>query len=372
MSIKPKSSKTIVPAPGSAEEVFTQMIAGCEALWRETHLESLVTRTIKLLRSNFNIPAFALLRLRIDELGGGLDVEPSTINDVDGFDAEMLRDIVHQLKHIDLKSYDYAEGINHLEVRDAGVNFALLGDPQFDWFGLVWADLPRPKSSGEEPDAQPSVQLSAEIAVDFLVKQLQTTCRWFTRFTETQTLLHIDDLTGLYNHRYLELSLDREIKRAQRYNSSFCLLFIDLDDFKPVNDQHGHLAGSQVLREVSVILKQTVRDVDLVFRYGGDEFVILLIESEAKAGYKTALRIRDRIQATKFEVQPGRFAQVTSSIGVAAFPEHGSEKERLLAKADECMYESKRNGKNRVVLVGAPLASATPAPSEDVNPWYQK
>lgn len=347
------------------------MIAGCEALWRETHLESLVTRTIKLLRGNFNIPAFALLRLRVDEAASGLEVEPSTITDVDGFDTVVLREIVNQLKQIDLKSYDYAEGINHLEVKDTGVNFALLGDPQFDWFGLVWADLSS-GSEGETGTTTPSVQVSAEIAVDFLVKQLQTTCRWFTRFTETQTLLHIDDLTGLYNHRYLELSLDREIKRAQRYNSSFCLLFIDLDDFKPVNDQHGHLAGSQVLREVSHILKQTVRDVDLVFRYGGDEFVILLIESEAKAGYKTALRIRDRIQGTKFEVQPGRFAQVTSSIGVAAFPEHGTEKERLLAKADECMYESKRSGKNRVVLVGSPLASATPAPSEDANPWYQK
>ncbi len=367
MNIKPKSTKTLVAAPGSPEAVFTQMIAGCEALWRETHLESLVTRTIKLLRSNFSIPAFALLRLETSEEGQGIEAVP--IKDVAEFDSRILQEITAQLKLIDLKSYDYTEGINHLEVEDKGVNFALLGDPMHEWYGLVWEDL---SLSGPSSEASDSLHASAEIAVDFLVKQLQTTCRWFSRFTETQTLLHIDDLTGLYNHRYLELSLERELKRAQRYNSSFCLLFIDLDDFKPINDQHGHLAGSQVLREVASILKLTVRDVDLVFRYGGDEFVVLLIESDAKAGYKTAQRIREKIQQTNFEVAPGRFAQLTSSIGVAAFPEHGVEKDRLLAMADECMYESKRNGKNRVVLVGTPLNAATPVTNEESQAWQEK
>lgn len=374
MTIKPKSNKPIVANPGSPEAVFAQMIAGCEALWRETHLESLVTRTIKLLRSNFQIPAFALLRLEPGD-ASGLDVIHLPIGDVLDFEPQILSELIAQLKQIDLKSYDYTEGINHLEVQGHGINFALLGDPLHEWYGLTWEDLPA--FENEDDQVQRSLHTSAEIAVDFLVKQLQTTCRWFSRFTETQTLLHIDDLTGLYNLRYLELSLEREIKRAQRYNSSFCLLFIDLDDFKPINDQHGHLAGSQVLREVGLILKQTVRDVDLVFRYGGDEFVVLLIESDAKAGFKTAQRIRERIQQTNFEVAgqgstPNRYAQVTSSIGVAAFPEHGLEKDRLLSMADECMYESKRNGKNRVVLVGANQNAATPVVNEDSQIWLQK
>ncbi len=359
MSIKPKPIRTLVTQPGSAEDVFTRMIAGCEALWRETHLESLVLRTIKLLCTSFHLPAFGLVRIHAQDASLQLEDVSMADEGIGAFSADLFADVLQQLRQIDLKSYDYTDGINHVEVRGLGINFVLLGDPQFDWYALIWQDF---SADGES-------QRSAEIAVDFLVKQLQTTCRWFTRFSETQTLLHLDDLTGLYNYRYLELSIDREIKRAQRYNSSFSLLFIDLDDFKPINDQYGHLAGSQALQEVAKILKATVRDVDLVFRYGGDEFVVLLIESDAKAGFKTAQRIRERIQSMRLEVQPGRFAQVTASIGVAAFPEHGTEKDRLLSLADECMYESKRHGKNQVVLVGVPIPKSTPAP--DDSTWRQ-
>lgn len=370
MAIKPKSIRRFTVSPGSSEEVFTQMVAGCEALWRETHLESMVKRTMKLLQNNFGISDLSLLKLH----GNGDDLwaekVPLRLKMHHEWTKEEMDAIVAQFKRIPVQEADYGSGINHLDTGGLSLCFALLGDPVSEWYALIWTE---PKTQGEDNHSQ---NYSTELALDFMIKQLQTTCRWLTRFSETQTLLNMDDLTGLYNHRYLEQAIDREIKRAQRYDSSFCLLFIDLDDFKPINDKYGHLAGSQVLREVAQILKSTLRDVDLVFRYGGDEFVILLIESDARNGLKTAQRIRERIQYTGFSVGGGATAHVTASIGVAAFPEHAQEKERLLALADECMYESKRHGKNQVVLVGSPvivgnagLASDPPRETKEKGPW---
>jgi diguanylate cyclase (GGDEF)-like protein len=369
VAIKPKSIRRFTVSPGSSEEVFTQMVAGCEALWRETHLESMVKRTMKLLQNNFGISDLSLLKLH----GNGDDLwaekVPLRLKVHHEWTKAEMDAIVAQLGRIPVQEADYGSGINHLDTGGLSLCFALLGDPVSEWYALIWTE---PKTRGEDH----SQNYSTELALDFMIKQLQTTCRWLTRFSETQTLLNMDDLTGLYNHRYLEQAIDREIKRAQRYDSSFCLLFIDLDDFKPINDKYGHLAGSQVLREVAQILKSTLRDVDLVFRYGGDEFVILLIESDARNGLKTAQRIRERIQFTGFSVGGGATAHVTASIGVAAFPEHAQEKERLLALADECMYESKRHGKNQVVLVGSPilvgnagLASDSPRETKEKGPW---
>jgi diguanylate cyclase (GGDEF)-like protein len=309
----------------------------------------MVKRTMKLLQNNFGISDLALLKLH----GNGDDLwaekVPLRLKTTHEWTKTQLDAILAQWKRIPVQEADYTAGINYLESGGLNLCFAFLGDPVSEWYALIWTE-----KQGEADENQPQ-KYSTDLALDFIIKQLQTTCRWLTRFSETQTLLNMDDLTGLYNHRYLEQAIDREIKRAQRYDSSFCLLFIDLDDFKPINDKYGHLAGSQVLREVAQILKSTLRDVDLVFRYGGDEFVILLIESDARNGLKTAQRIRERIQHTGFSVGGGATAHVTASIGVAAFPEHAQEKDRLLALADECMYESKRHGKNQVVLVGNPV-----------------
>ncbi|HYX35446.1 MAG TPA: GGDEF domain-containing protein [Oligoflexus sp.] len=363
MAIKPKSIRRFTVSPGSSEEVFTQMVAGCEALWRETHLESMVKRTMKLLQNNFGIPDLSLLKLHGNGDDLWAELVPLRLKNAHIWPQKQLDAIVEQFKHMAVQEADYGSGINHLDTGGLSLCFALLGDPVNEWYVLIWTE---PSAEGEENQQR---NYSSDLALDFMIKQLQTTCRWLTRFSETQTLLHMDDLTGLYNHRYLEQAIEREIKRAQRYDSAFCLLFIDLDDFKPINDKHGHLAGSQVLREVAQILKSTLRDVDLVFRYGGDEFVILLIESDARNGLKTAQRIRERIQYTGFSVGNGATAHVTASIGVAAFPEHAQEKDRLLALADECMYESKRHGKNQVVLVGNPLLGTPPREMKDKDSW---
>ncbi|MBC7532813.1 MAG: GGDEF domain-containing protein [Oligoflexus sp.] len=356
MQTKPKPTPTLKARPGTTAEVFAKTLAGAEALWRETHIGSLIERTMQLFHKNFAVTTMALLKRTRDQ--------KSQLVKVPGFDAldyfndVRIKTIIGRLNQFqaNANANDYSEGVNSLQMEGRNVNFALLGDNDVETYVLFWLDTDRPAES-------------TDVAIDFLVRQLQNTYRWFSRMTETQTLLHLDDLTGLYNHRYMDVALDRETKRSLRYGSSFCLLFIDLDNFKPVNDNFGHLAGSQVLREVAAIIRATVRDVDLVFRFGGDEFVVILIEADSATGLRTANRIQERIEKAKFVVAKDAIAQVTSSIGVAAFPEHADEKERLIAIADECMYESKRRGKNQSFLAPTVASYSPPSPQKDQKVW---
>ncbi len=176
---------------------------------------------------------------------------------------------------------------------------------------------------------------------------------WCCRFRNSQELLYRDDLTNLYNYRYLEICLENEIKRVQRYQTAFSLLFIDLDSFKPINDSYGHLVGSNVLRQLARLLQFELRNVDSIFRYGGDEFVILLLEAEPNKATRVAERLRARIAAHDFAVGPQGTAKLTASIGIACCPTHSMEKEQLLQLADDCMYKSKRSGKNKVAMVAS-------------------
>lgn len=204
----------------------------------------------------------------------------------------------------------------------------------------------------EIPDHSMGQYDSFSIALlEYAVSSLQAEARWHRKMTRTESLLYVDDLTGLYNHRYLEISLENELRRADRFQNNFCLMFIDLDGFKPVNDQHGHLSGSSVLKQVADVIKDAVREIDIPIRYGGDEFVVLLLAATSTQGLLAAERVRRNIERTQFKVEDGGTTRVTASIGVAAYPEHGKDKEALLRIADESMYKSKKSGKNRVTIL---------------------
>jgi diguanylate cyclase (GGDEF)-like protein len=194
-------------------------------------------------------------------------------------------------------------------------------------------------------------QATAAALCDHAVRYVQNESRWHRKLDKTQALIYRDDLTGLYNMRYLEVVLESELRRAQRFPAQFCLLFIDLDGFKAVNDDHGHLSGSSVLKQVADVLRDAVREVDVPIRYGGDEFVVVLLGASPAKGYLAAERVRRRIEQKEFQVEDGGTARLTCSIGVAAYPEHGKDRETLLKVADETMYNSKRTGKNRVTIV---------------------
>ncbi len=182
----------------------------------------------------------------------------------------------------------------------------------------------------------------------FLQDQASLAFENAARFASARNLLYIDELTGLFNYRYLDLALERELKRAERYGSSVALLFIDLDLFKGVNDTYGHLIGSRVLGELGSLLKNSVRDVDLVIRYGGDEYTIILVETDAESASVVSERIRSTIENHVFLADDGFDIRLTACIGFACFPDDTRSKLELLEVADKAMYRGKFSGRNRV------------------------
>jgi len=168
------------------------------------------------------------------------------------------------------------------------------------------------------------------------------------RISDAERLSHTDDLTQLHNARYLRQFLVNETKRARRYNSNLATVFLDLDDFKQVNDLHGHLVGSHVLMEVASLILPSVRDTDCVVRYGGDEFVIILPETAIDEALRVAERIRAKLESHPFSGGRRLKLSLTASFGIAVFPQHASSPQQVIEAADRAMYESKAAGKNRV------------------------
>jgi len=165
---------------------------------------------------------------------------------------------------------------------------------------------------------------------------------------ETQKLACTDGLTGLYNHRQFKAMLREEMARAKRYRKKMTLLMIDLDDFKKFNDSQGHPEGDRVLAALGSTLRSTLRDSDISFRYGGEEFVALLPETGITAGLLAAQRIGEAVRENSRRLLADTYPQgVTVSVGVAAFPRDGEDEVSLLKVADDMLYRSKHQGKDR-------------------------
>lgn len=167
-------------------------------------------------------------------------------------------------------------------------------------------------------------------------------------FQRTEQLTITDDLTKLFNSRYLNLYLSREIKRCKRHGIPLSVIFLDLDGFKSVNDQYGHLAGSRTLTEVGAILGEAVRESDILARYGGDEFVAVLPETPASGALVIAERIRKSIESHAFLKDQGLEARISASFGISSYPDHALTPEGLIQKADQAMYRVKERDKNGI------------------------
>jgi diguanylate cyclase (GGDEF)-like protein len=165
----------------------------------------------------------------------------------------------------------------------------------------------------------------------------------------------IDPLTGLFNRTFFFAAVDREIARSARSNRGFCVLMMDLDELKTINDRHGHYFGDRVLNGVGEVIRSGVRKIDTAARYGGDEFVVLLPETDPTGAYVLAEKVR--IGVTELVIAgAGSELEASISVGVVSYPDDGRTSDELLISADQAMYASKRGGKNRVM--GFPIAVA--------------
>ncbi len=160
-------------------------------------------------------------------------------------------------------------------------------------------------------------------------------------------LAYLDGLTGIFNRRYFELRIMEEIERARRFGTGMSVVMADIDHFKQLNDDFGHLLGDEVLRQTSSLLQQQLRKIDVVCRYGGEEFAILLSQTNEQQAAAISEKLRRLIAEWQF---PGVPRSVTISAGVAAFPSHGKTRDEIIRAADAALYAAKQSGRNRVCI----------------------
>ena len=178
------------------------------------------------------------------------------------------------------------------------------------------------------------------------------------QLTQSRDLAMRDDLTKAYNRRFFETYLDEEIERARRYGSLFSIIFLDLDDLKKVNNLYGHLGGSRTLQEVAKRILAAVRAIDKVVRFGGDEFCIILPQTDQEQAIAVANRVRKSLTAGPFHLDDNIEISITASFGIATYPTHGRTKDDLIRQADAAMYRVKSTTKNAVGVADGPTESA--------------
>ncbi len=182
----------------------------------------------------------------------------------------------------------------------------------------------------------------------------------FTFFlNQLNVLLHInylkmhsikDDLTLLYNQNYLKSFIEREINRSKRYKLQFSVVFFDLDYLKNINENYGHIVGSEIIKEVSNVLKDSIRNIDIVARFGGDEFVIVFVGSNLDMALQICERLKQKIKEKSFLKNDGLNLKISGCFGIANFPKHGDSVNELIKKADMAMYEAKKDGKDGIKI----------------------
>ena len=223
---------------------------------------------------------------------------------------------------------------------------------------MSWRSWParRRARSARRPPPSSAINLTALILLAYVAMVIAREQR---RARDAAIRLStIDPLTGLFNRTFFFAAIEREIARSARSGRGFCLLMMDLDELKAVNDRLGHFYGDRVLRGVGEVISAGVRQIDTAARYGGDEFVVLLPETDPTGAFVLAEKIRLGVQAMAVDL-PGRRPQPSLSVGVVTFPDDGRTADELIISADGAMYASKRAGKNRVT--GVAVADGCPS-----------
>jgi len=204
-----------------------------------------------------------------------------------------------------------------------------------------------------QPDAFRGSELqSLESVADICANSIQN-----AHYVErVKQLAYLDGLTGIFNRRFFEMRIVEELDRARRFGTPMAVVMADIDQFKKLNDEFGHLLGDEVLRQVSSLFHQNLRKIDVVCRYGGEEFALLLTQTSAQQAVTVAEKLRRLVEGWQF---PGVPRTVTISAGVAVFPDHGAGRDELIRAADNALYFAKQSGRNRVSLNSRSRAATT-------------
>lgn len=209
--------------------------------------------------------------------------------------------------------------------------------------------------------AMPIIALAITTIAAYMIKYVNRD----KDYRRTYKLATTDGLTGLYNHRYFQEHLTKSIDFAKRFNSKFSLLLLDIDFFKKFNDTYGHQAGDEVLRQVALKLKNSVRSIDLVARYGGEEMAVILEKASEEEALDVARKLVRLVGEEPYEIMDGVFKHVTISVGVATYPSHGLSPAELIEFSDKGLYRAKENGRNQVgPQFDEDMPTAPPAPQE--------
>jgi diguanylate cyclase (GGDEF)-like protein len=217
--------------------------------------------------------------------------------------------------------------------------------------------------SATEPRLVPSVQRAVQVLLEPVSVALDSALL----LKRAEALSVTDDLTQLYNSRYLAQVLRRETKRASRSGHPLSLLFLDLDGFKSINDTYGHLSGSRALVEAAAVIRGSARETDVVARFGGDEFSLVLPDTHGEGALAVAERIRERIAAHAFLTADGLDVHLTVSVGVATLPDSAASADDLMRAADGAMYEVKARGKNGIHAARPPADKQAVGNSESTS-----
>lgn len=181
----------------------------------------------------------------------------------------------------------------------------------------------------------------------------------FSEFAETERSAVTDALTGLYNRRFFAAAMEREVRRSRRYGLAFSLVMLDLDQFKKVNDAYGHLFGDIVLQRAARVLRRSIREADIACRYGGEEFAVVLPETDRLGAHAVAERIRLRTETAFAErATRGREVSMTVSGGIGCYPEDGQDPGAVITRADRALYLAKGAGRNRIAMYHAERRSS--------------
>jgi diguanylate cyclase (GGDEF)-like protein len=197
-------------------------------------------------------------------------------------------------------------------------------------------------------------QIAPVVLVAYIVTMFSADIRY--GLNRAKMLAETDELTGVFNTRGFAIAADRLFGQALRYNRPASLLMIDSDNLKTINDNHGHEAGNRMLTRLTKTIQAELRYTDVLARYGGDEFIVLLPETPGKGAHEVAERIRDAVAGSPLEVD-GKRIDLSVSIGIADYPEHGNTMDAIIARADRAMYQAKQQGRNRVVTYQAAPAA---------------